>query len=528
MLRIHVGRLLALCALTPASAFAQVLTAEIDASVALPGQILGSAAVAGERMLVSAWPVGGDPSVYVFERSSSGWAQVDELVPLVPTNGTGFGSSFDLDESGQRAIVGASYGGDGVVQTGAAYVFERTPNGWRQTAELFPSDGAWVPPYGFQFGCSVAISGDMALVGARMANVAGLEAGAVYWFVRTSTGWVERGRLSPRNPWPGQSFGRMVALDGDTAAVCAVDAPYSPQGNVHVFERAGVRWTEVAVLQPDDLELFDNFGGSLDLDGDRLLVGTPWDDTDLLLASGSAYVFERQSPGGWTQVAKLIASDGDSGDYFGGSVAIQGSIALIGASGVITGPSATGAAYVFYETSNGWAQASKLVDPTPPVYLRVGVHDFTGSRMVLGGIGFLYVYDFVPLVGDPDQVSTSLGGTHAFSLDAGPAYANLPYLILGTSSGMASPFTVDGVTVPLTLDAYTLLTLTSPNQPPLSLSFGLLDNLGRAGAGPALVVPAGAPAAWAGLTLDHAYVVIDPAVPGVVLASNAESVMLVP
>ena len=131
------------------------------------------------------------------------------------------------------------------------------------------------------------------------------------------------------------------------------------------------------------------------------------------------------------------------------------------------------------------------------------------------------------LVGVPDELSLSSGGTQNLALEAGSAFAGLPYLLLGSVSGTDPGFPVDGLTLPLNVDAYTLLVLNNPNTPPLGASFGTLDALGSAAA--TFTLPAGTSPALAGTVVHHAYAVLQ-LVPGlqVVFVSDAEPVVLAP
>jgi hypothetical protein len=145
--------------------------------------------------------------------------------------------------------------------------------------------------------------------------------------------------------------------------------------------------------------------------------------------------------------------------------------------------------------------------------------DFTVAKFPLLG-----------LYGDREQISLAAGGQQALSLGAGLDHAGRLHLVLGSLLGTEPGLVVDSVVLPLVTDAYFVHTLGNPNAPPLTGSFGSLSASGRAEA--AFSVPAGSPPAWAGVTLHHAYVVLDPAAgptdPLVPYASNAVPVSLVP
>jgi hypothetical protein len=141
-------------------------------------------------------------------------------------------------------------------------------------------------------------------------------------------------------------FGTSVAVDGDTALIGASDDDNGDHsGSAYVFTRSAGVWTEQAKLTASDGATYDNFGYAISVDGDTALIGAFGDD-DNGENSGSAYIFTRNA-GVWTEQAKLTASDGANGDYFGDSVAMDGDTALIGALfDYDIGPD-SGSAYVF-------------------------------------------------------------------------------------------------------------------------------------------------------------------------------------
>ncbi|MDD3605281.1 MAG: hypothetical protein PHD86_08860, partial [Kiritimatiellae bacterium] len=156
-------------------------------------------------------------------------------------------------------------------------------------------------------------------------------------------------------------YGYEVALDGDLALI-GTPGDDNDQGAAYVFERniGGTNaWGQMAKLVASDGEWDDSFGIEVDIAGEIALVGANWDDGGY----GSAYIFERHSGGtnAWGQVEKLTASDGGSSDLFGGSVSVAGDVALIRAPGHDT---CRGAAYVFERNAgdvNGWGEVAKLV-----------------------------------------------------------------------------------------------------------------------------------------------------------------------
>ncbi len=296
--------------------------AKLTAADGQPGDRFGwSVAISGDTAIVGAYL---DDSrrgaAYVFQRVDGVWTEAAKLTAADRQTRDYFGVSVAI--AGDTAVVGA-YGDDS--NRGAAYVFERVGNAWTQVAKLTAADGP-----GGSFGLSVAISGDMAVVGAMADDDRGTGAGAAYVFERVGNAWTQVAKLTASDGQGWDRFGVSVAISGDTAVVGAYRDD-NDRGSAYVFERAGNAWTQVAKLTASDGQAEDHFGVSVAIAGDTAVVGAYHDD-DLGPAAGSAYVFERAG-NAWTQAHKLTAADGQTNDYFGISVAISGDTAVVGAYG---------------------------------------------------------------------------------------------------------------------------------------------------------------------------------------------------
>jgi hypothetical protein len=127
---------------------------------------------------------------------------------------------------------------------------------------------------------------------------------------------------------------------------------------------------------------------------------------------------------------------------------------------------------------------------------------------------------------DVGEISVSAGGTQVLTLDAGPAHANHLYWVVGSITGVSPGFPISGVTLPVSFDFYTNVTISNANSGPFGNTFANLDGLGRATA--SLTLVGGSATALAGSTLYHAYGAIEPIGPTVVFASNATTVALTP
>jgi hypothetical protein len=264
-----------------------------------------------------------------------------------------FGWSLALD--GDTALVGAPLVDSGENEDeGAAYVFTRSGGSWSFEQELTAPDGeAWD-----NFGRMVALDGETAIVAAPLDDSGANEnQGSAYVFTRSGTTWSFQQKLTAPDGKAGDIFG-MVALDGDTALVAA--GGDIGQGAVYVFTRSGASWSFQQKLTAPDGEAGDIFGGGVALDGDTALVGAPWDDIEENEDQGSAYVFTRSGTT-WAFQEQLLAPDGSADDWFGMSLALDGDTALIGAPYHDSGENADqGAAYVFTRSGASWSFQQKL------------------------------------------------------------------------------------------------------------------------------------------------------------------------
>lgn len=291
---------------------------DVDRDVAT---VVGQEAVDGEYRA----------SAYAFRRDAEGtWNQVDRHRFAAWENREHFGRSVAV--SGGRTVVGFTV--DYTTMTdnrGAASILAHSDDGWGAQV-ILPEDGGSAP---LGYGHAVAVDEDVAVVGTWEGNEA-----VVY---EHDERWNERDTLSVEN---GRSFGTSVAVAGDVVLVGDPDGttPNGPRaGVVHVFESGDEGWTHAGRLFADGGTDDDRFGSALAFTGETALVGA----VQSMGGTGYAVRFERDDAG-WRRVERFRPPDGDSGDRFGAAVAITDRFALVGAS-ADQDPANTerGAAYVF-------------------------------------------------------------------------------------------------------------------------------------------------------------------------------------
>ena len=328
-------------------------------------------------------------AAYIYSWNPGGeWTLDQKVVPILRDENFLYGESVSI--SGDYMVVGAPRNNNdtvslGGLHTGAAYFYERNAMGeWVLAKRVFASDSQ----PNAEFGASVSISGDYAIIGSPKRY--SVEIGRAYVFKRDEFGeWNEIQMLDPTSDYiVGAEFGKSVSISDDRMVVGAHlesegsgDAPddYVYRGGAYIYELDEFDvWNEVQHIVASDYT-GGSFGGggsffgfSVSLVGDDLIVGAPgegydefgWDHKSL---AGAAYLFERGADGVWTETEKIVASDRDDNDEFGYSVSILGDMAVIGAHEededvdddvTLFNP---GSAYIIENSAWGWSETQKIV-----------------------------------------------------------------------------------------------------------------------------------------------------------------------
>ena len=288
-------------------------------------------------------------TVFGERRADAAWQPLPKMVAPDGEGADQFGSSVAVD--GNYAIVGAPFDdGDVIMDTGSAYIFKFYGTNWAMVAKLI---GAQTSHH--RFGTSVSISGYYSLVGAPGSDSA-------YIFRRTVADyWVSKITFTETG-----SFGNSVSISGDYAIIGAVndDEQGENAGAAYIYESNDITWFQKAKLMASDGRMGDYFGCSVSICGNYALVGADGDDTE----TGSAYVFRRAfkiiPPDTiiwyWTEQAKLVAPDRTAQDWFGSSVSTDGTYAVIGAPSDNEKGIDSGSVYVFKRDGLLWQYQTKL------------------------------------------------------------------------------------------------------------------------------------------------------------------------
>lgn len=238
-------------------------------------------------------------------------------------------------------------------------------------SELGPSELVYPVPNevkkGDGFGEAVDISGDFAVVGSPTDTVAGLAAaGSIYIFSKKMGGWFANGKLtSPDGPQAHTQFGKSVAIDGNRLLVAS---PYrnSGTGAVYFYKYINGTWQYTTKLIAGDGQTGDLFGSSISVSADAMAIGASGDDIYNYDAAGSVYTYKWNiNTQLWNAGAKIIATnDLQTAAQFGAKVAIENNKLLVGAP-FYDMPTAEngGVAYYFYQTNNTWSSPIKVFNP---------------------------------------------------------------------------------------------------------------------------------------------------------------------
>jgi len=297
-------------------------------------------------------------SVYIFKYNGSDWIENSKLIADDSAEYNGFGYSVSI--YGDFVIVGARLDDDMGTDAGAAYIFKRNGDNWSQEAKLFSND----VENDDCFGNSVSINGNYVIIGSLFDDDNGSNSGSAYIFKRDNNIWKQEYKLTAVDGAEGDFFGFSVSISGDYAVVGAHydDDNGESTGSAYIFKRDGIYWIQESKIRANDRATGDEFGRSVSICGNRVAVGARWDD-DNGINSGSTYIF-KQDGANWIQEAKLIANDGKEDDYFGISVSIENNYVIIGACyNNDTGMphwNHSGSTYIFKYENDKWNQMEKL------------------------------------------------------------------------------------------------------------------------------------------------------------------------
>ncbi len=283
-----------------------------------------------------------------------------------------FGNSVSI--YGDYAIVGAYLEDTGTNNAGAAYIFKKDASGnWLEVQKIQASD----KQNGDFFGWSVSMYGNYVIVGAPQEDTGFDDKGAAYIFKKDASGnWIEEQKIQSSNGGYKERFGTSVSIYWNYAIIGAPNEIKNfelLEGSAYIFEKDfSGNWTQKQKIQASDKQNEDLFGSSVSISLNYAIVGADQEDTGGTNA-GAAYIFKKNNSGNWIETQKIQASDKEEEDHFGKSVAIGGTHLIVGAYLEDTGGVGAGAAYIFkFDGSGSWIEEQKIQASDKDVYDRFG------------------------------------------------------------------------------------------------------------------------------------------------------------
>ncbi len=449
-----------------------------------------SVAISGTRVVVGAWADDAGAtdagSAYVFDMLNG-----TPALPAVTLNNPSpavsdyFGRSVSI--SGTQLTVGAYQDDMGATNSGSAYVYD-VSNGTPSVPLVSLNNPGLLP--GDNFGYSVAVSGNLMVVGAYLLDANGADqSGAAYVYdLGSGTPTVPLFTLNNPSPAANDGFGNAVSISGVRVVVGAFgdDTGATDAGSAYVYDlSSGTPTIPFFTLPNPGPAAGDNFGFSVAISDSRVVVGAYLDDTGASNA-GSAYAYDLSSASPTVPIAILNNPSPAANDYFGGSTSISGTRVVVGSQGDDAGAGDAGSAYV-YDLSSATPSmpVATLNNPGPAAGDWFGLSvAISGTRVAVGALydntgasdaGSAYVYELSggtptmpvatlsnpsPAVNDQFGRSVAISGTRvvvsAYNDDVGATDAGSTYVYDLLSGTPAAPVATLANPTPETSDHFGL------------------------------------------------------------------------
>ena len=348
--------------------------------------------------------------------------------------GDNFGCSVAL--SGDYALIGAkgAYNdANGDNDAGVAFIFKRDGKNWIFHQKISEPE---IDTYD-DFGFAVDLSADYAVIGAPQTYAGG----SAFVYKRNGDQW-EKQLILPE--YSRSDFGTSVSIDGSTLVVGAPDAnglgpSSSKQGAAWVFQKSNhgetETWVEVDMLAAGDGLRRGHLGHAVDIAGNKIIAGA-WTASADYFGRSAAYIFENDH-GNWVERQRLFPQGLDTTtNHFGKSVSISGNIAAVGAPENMNNEAASGAVYIFELHDTIWSEIAKLISPEPDTSIHQNFGrsvDLQDQRIVVGAYNAAYIYE------RNDQIWNLVDSIHHNYFNSGYAYHNF-----GESLAMSDTIVIAG------------------------------------------------------------------------------------
>ena len=347
----HTIRLVVLALAASGTLFAQHQLQSLSAQPPSPGGALDFHVVMeGDHAAAFHRVQGVERQVYMYRRTPVR-LELEQIIGA-PVGSLGFAAHIALD--GTTLVVGAP----DTAGRGRVYVYERTAGQWTLEATLHTQLNE---PGGY-FGTAVAIDGDTIVAGAVGENLTANVDGFAYFFERSPAGqWDQVARVRPQDAEPDSAFGSAISLDGDAVVISSPTGPggqAGQRGAAWMYRRTNGTWAIEQRLVPSVGPGYSaHYGTSVSLDGDRVAVSAWRQSFNGVTGAGTVHVFEG-GPAGWTETSIVFDPDAQPGDQFGSTVDLEGDTLVVGATN--RGDVRQGAGLIFRESSGVWTLGQVL------------------------------------------------------------------------------------------------------------------------------------------------------------------------
>jgi hypothetical protein len=329
-------------------------------------------------------------SASIYQYNGSRWVLMQKLTDPTGAGNDYFGSSVFI--SGNYAIVGA-FGDDAssIIDQGSASIYQYNGSSWVLMQKLTDVTGAASDG----FGNSVSISGNYAIVGAALDDVSAIDQGSTSIYRYNGSNWVLMQKLTDPAGAGNDNFGISVSISGNYIIVGAyldnVNAN-TDQGSASIYQYNGSTWVLMQQLTDATGAATDYFGISVSISGNYAIVGAYSDDVGANTFQGSASIYQYNGSS-WVLMLKLTDANGASGDLFGICVSISGSYAIVGAYGDNAGSeNDEGSASIYLRVGQGWQKLQYVSDPansnTSENFGAATAIDGSTQRFLIGAFGY--------------------------------------------------------------------------------------------------------------------------------------------
>ena len=330
-------------------------------------------------------------SVSVYQLNGSNWVFIQKIIDATGAAGDNFGISVAV--SGNYAIVGANADDVGAnANQGSASIYQWNGSSWVLMQKITDATGA----VDDLFGNSVSISGNYAIVGAGFDDVgANLSQGSASTYQWNGSNWVLMQKITDATGAAGDRFGQSVSVSGDYAIIGAAFDDIQgvqDQGSASIYQWNGSSWTLMQKINEPAAAAAanDNFGFSVSIMDNYVIVGLRGDDVGANVDQGSAVIY-KWNGSSWVLMQKITDPNGAGDDHFGHSVSISGNYVVVGTpSDQVQGGSGGGSVSIYYKLGQLWHRLQYVTDPAGAGGDQFGIavsFDGITKRFLIGAIG---------------------------------------------------------------------------------------------------------------------------------------------